>query len=36
MLFLRNWIRVGVRLVGDLMFINGILDEQFADQKNCM
>ena len=29
-LFLRNWIRWGVRVVGDLMFTNGTLDEQFA------
>ena len=29
-LFLRNWIRSGVRVIGDLMFTNGILDEQFA------
>ena len=33
-LFLRNWIRSGVRVViGDLRFKNGILDEQFAYQK---
>ena len=28
-LFLRNWIRSGVRVVRDLMFTNGTLDEQF-------
>ena len=32
-LFLRNWIRSGVRVIGDLRFKNGILDEQFAYQK---
>ena len=32
-LFLRNWIRSGVRVVGDLMFTHGTLDEQFACQK---
>ena len=29
-LFLRNWIRSGVRVVGDLMFTNGTLDVQFV------
>ena len=32
-LFLSNWIRSGVRVIGDLMFKNGILDEQFPYQK---
>ena len=32
-LFLRNWIRSGVRVVGDLMFTNSTLDVQFAYQK---
>ena len=32
-LFLRNWIRSGVRVIGDLRFKNGILDEQFAYKK---
>ena len=32
-LFLRNWIKSGVRVIGDLMFKNGILDEQFAHKK---
>ena len=32
-LFLRNWIRSGVRVVGDLMFTNGTLDVQFVYQK---
>ena len=27
-LFLRNWIRSGVREVGDLTFTNGVLDER--------
>ena len=27
-LFLRNWIRGGIRKVGDLVFSNGILDER--------
>ena len=32
-LLLRNWIRSGVRVVGDLVFTNGTLDVQFAYQK---
>ena len=32
-LFLRNWIRGGIRKVGDLVFSNGILDERFIYQK---
>ena len=32
-LFLRNWIRRGIRKVGDLVFSNGILDERFIYQK---
>ena len=32
-MFLRNWIRSGVGVIGDLRFKNGILDEQFAYQK---
>ena len=35
-LFLRNWIRSGVRIVGDLPFKNGILDEHAMYQTlNC-
>ena len=32
-LFLRNWIRGGIRKVGDLKFKHGILDETFIFQK---
>ena len=32
-LFLRNWIRSGVRKIGDLVFRNGILNEQFVYEK---
>ena len=32
-LFLRNWIRSGIRIVGDLPFTNGILDEHTMYQK---
>ena len=32
-LFLRNWIRSGIRKVGDLVFINGTLDENDIHQK---
>ena len=32
-LFLRNWIRGGIRKVGDLKFKRGILDETFIFQK---
>ena len=33
LLFLRNWIRGGIRKVGDLKFRNGVLDETFVHQK---
>ena len=32
-LFLRNWIRSGVKKIGDLVFSNGILNEQFVYEK---
>ena len=32
-LFLRNWIRSGVRNVGDIMFVNGIPDAHYIYQK---
>ena len=32
-LFLRNWIRSGVRKVGDLIFTNGVLDERSMYQR---
>ena len=32
-LFLRNWIRNGIRRVGDLVFTDGILDENDVHQK---
>ena len=32
-LFLRNWIRSGIRNVGDIMFINGIPDAHYIYQK---
>ena len=31
-LFLRNWIRSGIRKVGDLVFTNGILNENHINQ----
>ena len=32
-LFLRNWIRSGIRNVGDIMFVNGIPDADYIYQK---
>ena len=32
-LFLRNWIRSGIRHVGDIMFVNGIPDADYIYQK---
>ena len=32
-LFLRNWIRSGIRKVGDLVFIDGILDQNYIYQR---
>ena len=32
-LFLRNWIRSGIRNVGDIMFVNGIPDAHYIYQK---
>ena len=31
-LFLRNWVRSGIRTVGELVFRNGILDEHHVYQ----
>ena len=32
-LFFRNWIRSGIRKVSDVLFMNGILDENHINQK---
>ena len=32
-LFFRNWIRSGIRKVNDVLFVNGILDENHINQK---
>ena len=32
-LFFRNWIRNGIRKVSDVLFMNGILDENHINQK---
>ena len=34
-LFLRNWIRSGIRKVGDLVFTDGILDQNYIS-KTCL
>ena len=34
-LFVRNWIRSGIRKVGDLVLTNGILNENYINQSLC-